>query len=199
MPPRRPLRVLRGHEVFLIRRLDLQSLSLPQKHRQKNNMTLFFVFLVPYATLSACVFVIFKSIDRKRQALIAEPAIGLDFGWLVPAMVLGPLLFTALTGILAVPVIGLAFGILPYVVFGIPVMSLVLLRFCGRPLVFVGASVVTNLALLQAQRYVGDILPFVLPPAEMFTFQIGFGVAWSASSGWLYQRWSHRKTLDQVF
>lgn len=162
-------------------------------------MTIFFVFLVPYATLSACVFVIFKSIDRKRQALIADPAIGLDFGWLVTAMVLGPLLFTAVTGILGVPVIGLVFGILPYVVFGIPVMSLVLLRFRGRPLVFVGASVVTNLALLQAQRYVSDILPFLLPPAEMLTWQIGFGVAWSVISGWLYQRWSHRKPLDHVF
>lgn len=162
-------------------------------------MTIFFVFLFPYAAISALVFVIFKTIDRKRQALIADPAIGLDFGWLVASMVLGPLLFTAVTGILAIPVIGLVFGILPHVFFGIPVMSLVLLRFRGRPLVFVGASVVTNLALLQAQRYVGDILPFVLPPAEMFTFQIGFGVAWSAISGWLYQRWSHRKTLDHVF
>jgi hypothetical protein len=115
------------------------------------------------------------------------------------SMIAGPLLFTALTFWVAlIPVYALAFGGIPYLVIGTPIalwMALYgpvtierALKWSGLTILFFTAAG----SLIAALTNSGEWVPAVL---AIGVFSAFFGMAWSATTGWLYAAMTNEKAV----
>jgi hypothetical protein len=106
------------------------------------------------------------------------------------ALIGGPLVFTLATfWILFIPVFALVYGVVPYLVLGIPVLLFYLSRNPARPSSLAGIGLLT-LFSAAALLALGAVLTNNQNGLGFIAFYVGFGIffapAWAASFGWVY-------------